>query len=131
MYYNFWKDVAQMKRIIRKKVILFSILLIIIFILNYIYFNFTNNTNQINATINNSKNSNLLQKSIIWLGDSAVRFYTPTSKIDDYTISNTKLAVSGTTIGKYSFATSIIDQLSSSELDSISSPDIIMLEGRN
>lgn len=115
----------------KKKVILFSILLIIIFILNYIYFNFTNNTNQINATINNSKNSNLLQKSIIWLGDSAVRFYTPTSKIDDYTISNTKLAVSGTTIGKYSFATSIIDQLSSSELDSISSPDIIMLEGRN
>ena len=120
-----------MKRIIRKKVILFSILLIIIFILNYIYFNFTYNTNQINATINNSKNSNLFQKSIIWLGDSAVRFYTPTSKIDDYTISNTKLAVSGTTIGKYSFATSIIDQLSSSELDSISSPDIIMLEGRN
>lgn len=120
-----------MKRIIRKKVILFSILLMIIFILNYIYFNFTNNTNQINATINNSKNSNSLQKSIVWLGDSAVRFYTPTSKIDDYTISNTKLAVSGTTIGKYSFATSIIDQLSSSELDSISSPDIIMLEGRN
>lgn len=68
--------------------------------------------------------------TIVWMGDSSVRFFTPSSTIGEHSVTNVKTAVSGSCIYSQplAYAAPVAAQLDDSALNGIN-PDIVVLQG--